>query len=555
MPSSRLLAVSCALAVFVGACGEDPAPTAPEDPQNPEEVTEPTAPAAPTNLAAVPGDASVELTFTPGADGGSPITNYEYELDGATWVPASPAVTGSPLVVSGLTNGVSYSIRIRAVNEVGAGAPSGTVTFTPVGVAADSYVLRGGKGEAYGVAAFPDGSAIVVGRGSGTFGSTVVAGPMFVAKAAPDGTWSWALSPGGSASDYAYAVVGLPDGGALVAGQFAGTAQFGSHSIVGDGLPDAFVARVDASGEWLWATRAGGDSSESVYSISLLPDGDAVVTGSFSSDDASFGATTLSSLGQGDVFVARIDADGEWVWATRAGGANDATGQSISAVDDGAVVTGFFTGTQDFGVESLTASGGNDVFVAKIDLDGSWLWASQVTGGATVSQSVSSYPDGSSLVSGYFFNDASFGATTLTSEGVDDAFVARISSEGEWVWAVRAGGNMQASAQSVTTMADGGAIVTGYFTGAGVFGGIELTGSGGNDIFIAGIDGSGAWLWANRAGGTAFDLSRSASVLTDGSIFSAGSFRGPATFGSVELPQNGSGNDVYVARLGPGGVW
>lgn len=117
--------------------------------------------------------------------------------------------------------------------------------------------------------------------------------------------------------------------------------------------------------------------------------------------------------------------------------------------------------------------------MARIDADGAWLWATS---------------------SDYFLDNASFGATPLTSAGVDDVFVARIDAGGQWAWAVRADGSMQAGALSATTAAYGGAIVTGYFTGMGSFGGIELTSTGGNDVFVARVDEAGAWTWANRAG-------------------------------------------------------
>ena len=89
-------------------------------------------PAAPTSLSASAGDQSVSISFTPGSDNGSSITNYKYSIDnGSTYTACSPAVTSSPVVISGLTNGQSYSIKLLAVNSIGDGTPSNTVTATP----------------------------------------------------------------------------------------------------------------------------------------------------------------------------------------------------------------------------------------------------------------------------------------------------------------------------------------------------------------------------------------------------------------------------------------
>ena len=91
-----------------------------------------TAPSAATNLTATAGDGQVEIAFTAGADGGAAITNYEYTTDGGTtWVALNPADATSPITITGLTNGTQYNIQIRAVNSVGAGAASATVTATP----------------------------------------------------------------------------------------------------------------------------------------------------------------------------------------------------------------------------------------------------------------------------------------------------------------------------------------------------------------------------------------------------------------------------------------
>ena len=84
---------------------------------------------APTNLTATPGDGQVSVAFTaPASDGGAAITDYEYQLDGGSWVSAS--TTTSPVVINGLTNGTSYSIILRAVNSAGNGAESVAVTTT-----------------------------------------------------------------------------------------------------------------------------------------------------------------------------------------------------------------------------------------------------------------------------------------------------------------------------------------------------------------------------------------------------------------------------------------
>jgi hypothetical protein len=165
-----------------------------------------------------------------------------------------------------------------------------------------------------------------------------------------------------------------------VTGSFQGTATFGSTTLTSAGSYDAFVAKIDASGTYLWATKAGGTATDEGSGISTLSDGSAIVTGSFSGT-ATFGSTTLTSAGSQDVFVAKIDAAGAYVWATQAGGVSTDQGRGVSTVSDGsAIVTGYFQGTATFGSTTLTSAGSSDVFVAKIDASGTYVWATKAGG-------------------------------------------------------------------------------------------------------------------------------------------------------------------------------
>jgi predicted RNA-binding protein with TRAM domain len=128
-------------------------------------VTMPDLPSAPTAVVAAVGDSQVSLAFTAGSDNGSDISRYEYSIDEGEWTAVSPVVVASPLVIAGLTNGVSYSVRIRAVNAVGEGAASEAVTFIPLTVPSvvTDVVPTPGDGRvsiAFSVPADSGGSAI-----------------------------------------------------------------------------------------------------------------------------------------------------------------------------------------------------------------------------------------------------------------------------------------------------------------------------------------------------------------------------------------------------------
>ncbi|MCX6879799.1 MAG: InlB B-repeat-containing protein [Verrucomicrobia bacterium] len=94
-----------------------------------------TTPSAPMITGVTAGNGTLRVAFTaPASDGGAAISNYQYSTNnGATFTAVSPAATTSPIVISGLTNGTAYTVRILAVNAVGDGAASFGVSGTPVG--------------------------------------------------------------------------------------------------------------------------------------------------------------------------------------------------------------------------------------------------------------------------------------------------------------------------------------------------------------------------------------------------------------------------------------
>jgi hypothetical protein len=92
-----------------------------------------TAPAAPTISSITPGNEQLSVAFTAGSDGGSAITNYKYSTDnGGSYTEVLPAATTSPIVITGLTNGTTYNVKILAVNALGDGAESAASSGTPV---------------------------------------------------------------------------------------------------------------------------------------------------------------------------------------------------------------------------------------------------------------------------------------------------------------------------------------------------------------------------------------------------------------------------------------
>ena len=415
----------------------------------------------------------------------------------------------------------------------------------------------------FGVAVDVSGNAYVTGyfRGSASFGSFTLTSAgsddVFVAKLDTNGNWLWAKSAGGSDHAQGRGVAVDTSGNTYITGLFAGSASFGGTTLTSAGSQDVFVAKLDTNGNWLWARRAGSASGsiyvwDRGYGVAVDTSGNAIITGLFQ-ESADFGSFTLTSAGSADVFVAKLDTYGNWLWARRAGGSYCDEGHGVAVDTSGnTIITGRFAGSASFGSFTLTSAGSDDVFVAKLDTNGNWLWARRAgsAGGSSGDwgNGVAMDASGNAYVTGYFMGSASFGSFTLTSAGQADVFVAKLDTNGNWLWARRAGGSSQDEGYGVAVDTSGNACITGWFRWSALFGDTTLTSEGDYDVFVAKLDTNGNWLWARRAGDSLADYGYGMAVDSSGNAIITGEFQGSADFGSFTLTSAGS-RDVFVAKL------
>ncbi|MCK4694434.1 MAG: SBBP repeat-containing protein, partial [Candidatus Cloacimonetes bacterium] len=319
--------------------------------------------------------------------------------------------------------------------------------------------------------------------------------------------WLWITQAGGIDYDGGSAIAIDDAGNSYVTGIFRDTATFGSYSLTSSGRGDIFVAKMDDSGNWLWVAQAGGTDLDFGIAIVIDSSGNSYVTGVFEGT-ATFGSYSIISNGDLDIFVAKMDESGNWQWAIQAGATQHDYGTAIAIDDAGnSYVTGYFGDTATFGSYYLTSSGYSDIFVAKIDEDGNWLWAAQA-GGSNYDEygyAIAVDDVGNSYVIGGFFETVTFGSYYLTSSGYIDIFVAKIDALGNWQWVTQAGGTDYDYGRAIAIDDAGNSYVTGYFDDTATFGSYSLTSSGDADIFVAKIDTLGNWQWAIQAGGSEWD--------------------------------------------------
>jgi len=257
-------------------------------------------------------------------------------------------------------------------------------------------------------------------------------------------------------------------------------------------LHDGLVLALDSAGNYLWGWAGGTGGTDAVHDVAVTPNGQVLATGRFgggSSQTFNFGGTNLTTWGGEDAFVVRLSANGALLWATNGGGANDDWGIAIGADALGrAYVTGTIgNGPAQFGPATLTTAVSLSVFVAQVDPLGQFLWATNSAAGIWDGpRDIAVTPGGQSFVTGHSVNGI-YGTNVITGFG-DQVFVAKLDAFGQFLWATAAGGPGNDFGSGLTLDASGNCVfVTGFFqTGPGTFPPTPaLPGVGGDDAFVA----------------------------------------------------------------------
>jgi hypothetical protein len=247
------------------------------------------------------------------------------------------------------------------------------------------------------------------------------------------------------------------------------------------------------------------------------------------------------------------------VWAKRFSPQGTMVGGNAVAVridsQGNEVMTGYFSGTIDFGGMPLVAAGSSDIFVAKFDTFGNPIWSERF-GGASIQEPTSLAIDaaGNIVITGTFHGELDFGGGTLQSAGMGDIFVVKFTSAGQFVWSKGFGDAKDQEAGGVAVDSGGNVVVTGVYQGTIDFGPAPLKNTGptaGYDIYLAKLDsGTGEGTWSKGFGDPFGNTPGSPLVVIDSadSVILAGDYDIELNFGGANLMSNGDLN-VYLAKF------
>ncbi len=416
-----------------------------------------------------------------------------------------------------------------------------------------------GQGNVYTTGYFS--STVDFDPGPSTFNLTAVGtSDIYISKLDVAGNFVWAKQFSGAATytispSNCLALAVSTNGNVYITGIFKGTADFdlgaGTYNLTASGVRDIFISKLDASGNFVWAKQFTGISGEASTSIGIDGSENIFTTGVFwdiVDFDPGTGTYNMTPNTGGDVFISKLDASGDFVWAKQLGATLNCIvrSQSIALDVSGNVyTTGIFKGTADFdpgsGVYSLTAGNNNDFFISKLDASGNFVWVKNIVGGhLDAIYSITTDHNGNVYTTGAFHFTIDFdpgpGVYNMTTMNALGGFILKLDSYGNFLWAKQINGIENSVAIDAANNIYASSTI--YTANVATYSIVKL-------------DANGNMLWSRQLGGS-FSGTRPSALDPYGNIYTTGSFTGTVDFdpgaGVYNMTSIGS-RDIFVIKF------
>lgn len=390
----------------------------------------------------------------------------------------------------------------------------------------------------------------------------------FVTKTDLAGNVLWTLHGGGISYDYGNSVTCDLSGNIYVAGNFRSPLlTLGGFSVSNTvaGYFDIFLAKINPNGNVLWVKKFGGSGDDLCKSVASDGQGNVYISGMTVSPMVSFNSFVIHAYNFWTPFTAQLDENGNALWATAPGRSGNACLNSMTCDRNGnCYMTGYFFDTLIFGSDTLHSTGNNDVFLVKLDPDGNFSWMRSGTSpvpGHESGNCVTTDLNGAIYMTGVFESTIQFDNIMLTNNSVEnnDFFIVKFDSYGNAIWGQSQGGSGNDICYGLSTDASGNLYATGcFYSNSITLGATTLINSNTlpayADVFVMKLDPSGSILWATSGGGSNQDVAKSISVYQNQDVFIAGYIQSNnARFDNINLSTSGN-SDILFAKLGDNSV-
>ena len=383
--------------------------------------------------------------------------------------------------------------------------------------------------------------------------------------------WEWAKQVNGTANDYVSDIFVDDSANVYITGRSKVDVTFEDPinpiTPTNYGDRDAFAAKYDKDGNLIWANLAGSSEPDWGWGIVADNNGYTYFTGEFS-DTSVFGNDTIICNGLRDVFISKLDHNGNFVWTKTFGGTESDKGFDIEIDNAGNLyVTGYVDSEVTIGNTIIGTNSTRNAFVVKLDTAGNFIHMVDVAPQYGLGYHLKSDKNGNIYLTGETKLNTYF--NNLYEAGVAhswrDAFLAKMDTSLQTQWVRWGQGSFHNIGESIA-VSDNYVYYTGCFSGFADFSGTTLTSNGqgtnssthnaGRDMFIAKYDFDGNISWVKNFGGTGFDYSYGIDVTADDHIYIGGIFSDTVMFDTTQVIAQ-EASDQFFARLTAEGdvVW
>lgn len=423
------------------------------------------------------------------------------------------------------------------------------------------------------------GSTVDFDFGIGTYNLSSNGGTdAYVAKYTEHANLIWAVSFGGQGLDFARKMDIDDSSNIYLSGFFTGTVDFdpgvGTHILQSNGSQDAFILKLDSSGDFKWAKSFGGQGFDYSIGIKYHPAGLILLSGTYTdSVDFDPGPAVLKKYGSASEnnFLSAFDRNGNLLWnntfPSSSASFDKARGIDIAIRDNGNIfLVGSFYGTVDFDASNNTAShssnGSEDCFVVEHDIQGNYIWSTSFGSSNIDNTSSITFDQKQNIYLGGFFSgltDFDFSSTTHSknTNGSRDLFITKLDSNKNLLWNVTAGGPSSDIITRMVVDSDGFVYATGYFYSSSMdmdpsTNIHRIYNQGMGDSYLWQIDSSGNFVSAYTIGGLGEDIGYSMAYIGNKQILTGGSFSSTVDFDPNASNNNHASNgniDIYLNKL------
>ncbi len=313
----------------------------------------------------------------------------------------------------------------------------------------------------------------------------------------------WDKRFGGQYDEYCNSIIKCSDGNYLLAGYTTSPAG-GDVSEVSRGNRDFWLLKVDNDGNKIWDKRYGGSGFDDGVAVFEHSDGTIVIAGC--SNSGISGDKSESLRGFYDIWAVKVDSNGNKIWDKTFGSSMYDCCLSLHIYSDGAIVLGGFGASGIDGDRTVNSWGSHDMWIIKVDSNGNKIWDKRFgTGSADYCRDIAPCDDGGLLMITENYSGI-YGDRSQATRGGSDYWIIKIDNNGNKVWDKRFGGSENDIGQSIATNIDGSFIISGI-SHSGADGDKSEPSRGGPDYWMLKIDSVGNKIWDKSFGGEHWEYS------------------------------------------------